>query len=91
MPARERPGTHPGGIEFASCVAICCAAGITTFNALRGLDVEPGALVGIQGIGGLGHLGGAVRQTSWATASLAIAPRCRKSLTRSGTRCSPLH
>jgi D-arabinose 1-dehydrogenase-like Zn-dependent alcohol dehydrogenase len=32
-------------------------AGITTFNALRSLDVEPGALIGIQGIGGLGHLG----------------------------------
>jgi alcohol dehydrogenase, propanol-preferring len=32
-------------------------AGITTYNALRKLDAEPGALVGIQGIGGLGHLG----------------------------------
>jgi alcohol dehydrogenase, propanol-preferring len=32
-------------------------AGITTFNALRNLDVEPDALVAIQGIGGLGHLG----------------------------------
>ncbi|WP_428340613.1 alcohol dehydrogenase catalytic domain-containing protein [Mycobacterium sp.] len=32
-------------------------AGVTTFNALRTLDLRPGALVGIQGIGGLGHLG----------------------------------
>jgi alcohol dehydrogenase, propanol-preferring len=32
-------------------------AGITTYNALRKLDAEPGSLVGIQGIGGLGHLG----------------------------------
>jgi propanol-preferring alcohol dehydrogenase len=32
-------------------------AGITTFNALRGIDAPPGALVAIQGIGGLGHLG----------------------------------
>jgi propanol-preferring alcohol dehydrogenase len=32
-------------------------AGITTFNALQNLDVEPGALIGIQGLGGLGHLG----------------------------------
>jgi D-arabinose 1-dehydrogenase-like Zn-dependent alcohol dehydrogenase len=32
-------------------------AGITTYNALRKLAAEPGALVGIQGIGGLGHLG----------------------------------
>jgi alcohol dehydrogenase, propanol-preferring len=32
-------------------------AGITTFNALRNADAPPGALVAIQGIGGLGHLG----------------------------------
>src|ERR1700722_17385500 len=32
-------------------------AGITTYNALRNLNLQPGALVGIQGIGGLGHLG----------------------------------
>ena len=32
-------------------------AGITTFNALRSINAEPDALVGIQGIGGLGHLG----------------------------------
>jgi alcohol dehydrogenase, propanol-preferring len=32
-------------------------AGITTFNALRNLNAGPDALVAIQGIGGLGHLG----------------------------------
>jgi D-arabinose 1-dehydrogenase-like Zn-dependent alcohol dehydrogenase len=32
-------------------------AGITTFNALRHSGAGPGDLVGIQGIGGLGHLG----------------------------------
>jgi alcohol dehydrogenase, propanol-preferring len=32
-------------------------AGITTFNALRSLNAGPDSLVGIQGIGGLGHLG----------------------------------
>jgi alcohol dehydrogenase, propanol-preferring len=32
-------------------------AGITTFNALRHADAPPGAVVAIQGIGGLGHLG----------------------------------
>jgi D-arabinose 1-dehydrogenase-like Zn-dependent alcohol dehydrogenase len=32
-------------------------AGITTFNALRRSGASPGALVAIQGIGGLGHLG----------------------------------
>jgi propanol-preferring alcohol dehydrogenase len=32
-------------------------AGITTFNALRHADAPPGAVVAIQGIGGLGHIG----------------------------------
>jgi propanol-preferring alcohol dehydrogenase len=32
-------------------------AGITTYNALQKLTAEPDALVAIQGIGGLGHLG----------------------------------
>jgi D-arabinose 1-dehydrogenase-like Zn-dependent alcohol dehydrogenase len=32
-------------------------AGVTTFNALRNSGARPGDLVGIQGIGGLGHLG----------------------------------
>jgi alcohol dehydrogenase, propanol-preferring len=32
-------------------------AGITTYNALQKLNAEPDALVAIQGIGGLGHLG----------------------------------
>src|SRR5699024_4531465 len=31
-------------------------AGITTFNALRNSNAEPGDLVAVQGIGGLGHL-----------------------------------
>jgi D-arabinose 1-dehydrogenase-like Zn-dependent alcohol dehydrogenase len=32
-------------------------AGVTTFNALRHSGAQPGDLVAIQGIGGLGHLG----------------------------------
>jgi len=32
-------------------------AGITTFNALRNSVARPGDLVGILGVGGLGHLG----------------------------------
>ena len=38
-------------------VAPLMCAGITTFNALRHSGAGPGDLVGIQGIGGLGHLG----------------------------------
>jgi len=33
------------------------SAGITTFNALRNSGARPGDLVGVLGIGGLGHLG----------------------------------
>jgi propanol-preferring alcohol dehydrogenase len=46
----------PDGLSSLDASPLLCA-GITTFNALRSLDVEPGALIGIQGIGGLGHLG----------------------------------
>jgi propanol-preferring alcohol dehydrogenase len=46
----------PDGLSSLDASPLLCA-GITTFNALRCLDVEPGALIGIQGIGGLGHLG----------------------------------
>jgi propanol-preferring alcohol dehydrogenase len=46
----------PDGLRSQDASPLLCA-GLTTFNALRSLDVEPGALVGIQGIGGLGHLG----------------------------------
>jgi D-arabinose 1-dehydrogenase-like Zn-dependent alcohol dehydrogenase len=38
-------------------VAPLMCAGITTYNALRHSGAGPGDVVGIQGIGGLGHLG----------------------------------
>jgi alcohol dehydrogenase, propanol-preferring len=46
----------PDSLKSSDASPLLCA-GITTFNALRNLDVEPDALVAIQGIGGLGHLG----------------------------------
>jgi propanol-preferring alcohol dehydrogenase len=46
----------PDTLSSVEASPLLCA-GITTFNALRSLDVGPGALIGIQGIGGLGHLG----------------------------------
>ncbi len=46
----------PDGISSTDAAPLLCA-GLTTFNALRQLDLRPGALVAIQGIGGLGHLG----------------------------------
>jgi D-arabinose 1-dehydrogenase-like Zn-dependent alcohol dehydrogenase len=46
----------PDGVSATDAAPLLCA-GLTTFNALQHLDLRPGALVGIQGIGGLGHLG----------------------------------
>jgi D-arabinose 1-dehydrogenase-like Zn-dependent alcohol dehydrogenase len=44
------------GMSFIDAAPLLCA-GITTFNALRNSGARPGDLVGIQGLGGLGHLG----------------------------------
>jgi alcohol dehydrogenase, propanol-preferring len=46
----------PDQLKSLEASPLLCA-GITTFNALRALDIRPDALVGVQGIGGLGHLG----------------------------------
>ena len=46
----------PDGLRFEHAAPILCA-GVTTFNALRNTGARPGDLVGIQGLGGLGHLG----------------------------------
>jgi D-arabinose 1-dehydrogenase-like Zn-dependent alcohol dehydrogenase len=46
----------PDGLAANLAAPLLCA-GVTTFNALRNVAVAPGALVGIQGLGGLGHLG----------------------------------
>lgn len=46
----------PEGLDAAEGGPLMCA-GITTFNALRNSGARPGDLVGVLGIGGLGHLG----------------------------------
>jgi alcohol dehydrogenase len=46
----------PDELSFAEACPLGCA-GVTTFNALRKTSAEPGDLVAILGIGGLGHLG----------------------------------
>lgn len=46
----------PESLSSAEAAPLLCA-GITTFNALRNSDLQPGDLVAVQGIGGLGHLG----------------------------------
>jgi D-arabinose 1-dehydrogenase-like Zn-dependent alcohol dehydrogenase len=46
----------PEGLSPTDAGPLMCA-GITTFNSLRNAGARPGDLVGVLGIGGLGHLG----------------------------------
>ncbi|MCI2418232.1 alcohol dehydrogenase catalytic domain-containing protein [Saccharopolyspora sp. K220] len=46
----------PEDLTSVAAAPLLCA-GFTTFNALQSLDISPGSLVAVQGIGGLGHLG----------------------------------
>ena len=52
----EAVAAMPSSLDAAEAAPLLCA-GITTFNALRHSGAQPGDLVAIQGIGGLGHLG----------------------------------
>jgi len=45
----------PDGMPAAEVAPLLCA-GLTTLSALRQIDARPGAIVAVQGIGGLGHL-----------------------------------
>jgi D-arabinose 1-dehydrogenase-like Zn-dependent alcohol dehydrogenase len=51
----------PGELKAADAAPLLCA-GVTTFNALRHSGAGPGDLVGVLGVGGLGHLGCAIRR-----------------------------
>jgi len=46
----------PDELSSTNAAPLLCA-GLTTYNALRRSPAEPGDLVAVQGIGGLGHLG----------------------------------
>ncbi|MCM0678882.1 alcohol dehydrogenase catalytic domain-containing protein [Micromonospora phytophila] len=46
----------PEGVTATDAAPLLCA-GLTMYKALQQLDTPPGALVAVQGIGGLGHLG----------------------------------
>jgi propanol-preferring alcohol dehydrogenase len=46
----------PQGMGSVDAAPLLCA-GLTVFSALQQIDGAPGALVAVQGIGGLGHLG----------------------------------
>lgn len=56
MIAREEAiALVPPGLTPAEAAPLLCA-GVTVFNSMRHMDVQPGDLVAVQGIGGLGHL-----------------------------------
>jgi D-arabinose 1-dehydrogenase-like Zn-dependent alcohol dehydrogenase len=46
----------PNQLSAVEAAPLLCA-GVTTFNALRNSSARPGDLVGILGVGGLGHMG----------------------------------
>jgi propanol-preferring alcohol dehydrogenase len=46
----------PDGMKSIEAAPLLCA-GLTVFQALQQVGARPGALVAVQGIGGLGHLG----------------------------------
>ncbi len=52
----EAVASMPDSLDPAEAAPLLCA-GITTFNSLRHSGAQPGDLVGVLGIGGLGHLG----------------------------------
>jgi D-arabinose 1-dehydrogenase-like Zn-dependent alcohol dehydrogenase len=52
----EAVARMPGDLDAAEAGPLLCA-GVTTFNSLRHSGAIAGDLVGVQGIGGLGHLG----------------------------------
>ncbi|MCJ1474798.1 hypothetical protein MMC13_003458 [Lambiella insularis] len=45
----------PEHADAAACAPLLCA-GVTVFNSMRHMNIPPGELVAIQGLGGLGHL-----------------------------------
>ena len=61
----------PESMNPIEAAPLLCA-GITTFNALRHADAPPGAVVAIQGIGGLGHIGvQQAKQLGYRTVAIA--------------------
>ncbi|KAH9949108.1 GroES-like protein [Amylocystis lapponica] len=52
----EAVASVPEDMDPAEAAPLLCA-GVTTFNSLRNMNMNPPELVAVQGIGGLGHLG----------------------------------
>jgi uncharacterized zinc-type alcohol dehydrogenase-like protein len=56
----------PENLDLAATAPLLCA-GITTYSPLRHWEVGPGKVVGIAGIGGLGHMGVKLAKAMGAT------------------------
>jgi alcohol dehydrogenase, propanol-preferring len=70
--------TIPDGLQAVKAAPILCA-GVTTFNALRNAGLRAGALVAIQGVGGLGHLGiQYARRMGFRTVAVGLGPESEK-------------
>src|SRR4029077_14800690 len=68
----------PDELTSAEAAPLLCA-GITTFNALRNAGLRAGALVAIQGVGGLGHLGiQYARRMGFRTIAIGLGPESAK-------------
>jgi D-arabinose 1-dehydrogenase-like Zn-dependent alcohol dehydrogenase len=53
---QEAVAAVPDALSPSEAAPLLCA-GVTTFNSLRHCGAQPGDLVAVQGLGGLGHLG----------------------------------
>jgi propanol-preferring alcohol dehydrogenase len=70
--------TIPDGLQSVKAAPLLCA-GVTTFNALRNAGLRAGALVAIQGVGGLGHLGiQYARKMGYRTIAVGLGPESEK-------------
>jgi D-arabinose 1-dehydrogenase-like Zn-dependent alcohol dehydrogenase len=68
----------PDGLEPVKAAPLLCA-GVTTYNALRNAGLRAGALVAVQGVGGLGHLGiQYARRMGFKTVGISRGPELEK-------------
>ncbi|KDQ64324.1 hypothetical protein JAAARDRAFT_27950 [Jaapia argillacea MUCL 33604] len=68
----------PEGLDPVMAAPFLCA-GVTTFNSIRNMGLSPGDIVGVQGIGGLGHLAiQYCRAMGFHTVALSSSPSKQK-------------
>jgi propanol-preferring alcohol dehydrogenase len=74
----------PEGLSSVEAAPLLCA-GLTVLSALKQIDARPGALVAVQGIGGLGHLGVQyANKLGYRVAAIARGPQKAELATRLG-------